>query len=171
MAQQPTFAAPGPFDSTSMVPAQVPAPNPPPNPRKRRPSLQTAPLAAMAPPQLTGAVEAEGNATVVMATPDSGTKKKGRTNTPWTAEEEQRLKTMREIAKVCPICPSRSRNIFPQSAILMSYITRPFRCALKVALRSTGTRLASASPLGIMQLVFSHTKLNTGHALCRICRR
>lgn len=38
-------------------------------------------------------------------------KKKGRTNTPWTAEEEQRLKAMRdagntwsEIAKVCPTC-------------------------------------------------------------------
>lgn len=40
-------------------------------------------------------------------------KKKGRTNTPWTAEEEQRLKTMRdaghtwnEIAKVRPHLPS-----------------------------------------------------------------
>lgn len=39
--------------------------------------------------------------------PEAGVKKKGRTNTPWTAEEEQRLKTMRdagntwsEIAKV-----------------------------------------------------------------------
>lgn len=45
------------------------------------------------------------------STIDSTPKKKGRTNTPWTAEEEQRLKTMRdagrswsEIAKVCPRC-------------------------------------------------------------------
>jgi hypothetical protein len=42
-----------------------------------------------------------------MPTVESTPKKKGRTNTPWTAEEEQRLKTMRdagrswsEIAKV-----------------------------------------------------------------------
>jgi hypothetical protein len=42
--------------------------------------------------------------------PEPAPKKKGRTNTPWTAEEEQRLKTMRdagrswsEIAKVRPL--------------------------------------------------------------------
>jgi hypothetical protein len=41
--------------------------------------------------------------------PEAAPKKKGRTNTPWTAEEEQRLKTMRdagrswsEIAKTFP---------------------------------------------------------------------
>ncbi|KAL1858704.1 Vitamin B6 transporter [Paecilomyces lecythidis] len=33
------------------------------------------------------------------ATPESAGKKKGRTNTPWTAEEEQRLKTMRDAGK------------------------------------------------------------------------
>jgi len=110
LAQQPPqFAAPGPFDSTQMVQAPVVAPNPPPNPRKRRSSLQTAPLAVMAPPQLTGAIEGDGNSGVT-APPDSTTKKKGRTNTPWTAEEEQRLKTMRdsgstwsEIAKTFPM--------------------------------------------------------------------
>lgn len=48
-----------------------------------------------------------GSATAAAPAPEAGVKKKGRTNTPWTAEEEQRLKTMRdagntwsEIAKV-----------------------------------------------------------------------
>lgn len=93
-------------------PAPAPAPTPAPNPRKRRASFQSTPLAAMAPSSLTGAVEAEGNPAGTAATPDSAGKKKGRTNTPWTAEEEQRLKTMREsgstwseIAKVCPTRP------------------------------------------------------------------
>jgi hypothetical protein len=43
------------------------------------------------------------------ATPETATKKKGRTNTPWTPEEEQKLQQMRgenkgwsEIAKVIP---------------------------------------------------------------------
>ncbi|KAK2734041.1 hypothetical protein FQN57_001876 [Myotisia sp. PD_48] len=90
--------------------AVAPAPAPPPvNPRKRRASIQqSASISGMAPPT----VDADGNQTtptVVAATPESGTKKKGRTNTPWTAEEEQRLKTMRdagntwsEIAKTFP---------------------------------------------------------------------
>jgi hypothetical protein len=50
-----------------------------------------------------GAIEDPNAIPTVESTP----KKKGRTNTPWTAEEEQRLKTMRdagrswsEIAKV-----------------------------------------------------------------------
>lgn len=50
-----------------------------------------------------GAIEDPNALPAVESTP----KKKGRTNTPWTAEEEQRLKTMRdagrswsEIAKV-----------------------------------------------------------------------
>lgn len=50
-----------------------------------------------------GAMEDPSALPAVESTP----KKKGRTNTPWTAEEEQRLKTMRdagrswsEIAKV-----------------------------------------------------------------------
>lgn len=49
----------------------------------------------------------EGDPTAMPPPVESTPKKKGRTNTPWTAEEEQRLKTMRdagrswsEIAKV-----------------------------------------------------------------------
>ncbi|KAK2736221.1 hypothetical protein FQN55_001753 [Onygenales sp. PD_40] len=112
--QPPPFTGPpGPFDSVPMVPtpAPAPAPAPAPNPRKRRASLQSAPLTAMAPPPLTGAVEGEGNTAGMTATPETTVgKKKGRTNTPWTAEEEQRLKTMRdagstwsEIAKTFPL--------------------------------------------------------------------
>lgn len=49
----------------------------------------------------------EQGSNTVTSSPETTRKKKGRTNTPWTAEEEQRLKTMRdagrswsEIAKV-----------------------------------------------------------------------
>lgn len=49
----------------------------------------------------------EQDSNLVASSPEIARKKKGRTNTPWTAEEEQRLKTMRdagrswsEIAKV-----------------------------------------------------------------------
>ncbi|CEJ55816.1 Putative MYB DNA-binding domain protein [Penicillium brasilianum] len=51
----------------------------------------------------------EGDPTALPPAPEPAPKKKGRTNTPWTAEEEQRLKTMRdagrswsEIAKTFP---------------------------------------------------------------------
>jgi hypothetical protein len=81
-------------------------------------------MGAMPPPTLGGPVEGDPNAAAAAAvaasmgvpTPDQQHqqpappppgKKKGRTNTPWTAEEEQRLKAMRdagntwsEIAKV-----------------------------------------------------------------------
>ncbi|EGC46015.1 MYB DNA-binding domain-containing protein [Histoplasma capsulatum var. duboisii H88] len=95
--QQPLpFTGPGPFESASMVPISTPAPAPAPaapNPRKRREGNTTTSSAAGAP-----------------TAPETTVKKKGRTNTPWTAEEEQRLKTMRdagstwsEIAKTFPM--------------------------------------------------------------------
>jgi len=80
----------------------------PPNPRKRRashsPKLNTLPPGATLPPQpMTPAVSIPA-----LLTDDSG-KKRGRTNTPWTPQEEQRLKQMRdaghswsEIAKAFP---------------------------------------------------------------------
>jgi cytoskeletal protein RodZ len=68
------------------------------NPRKRRSS----------PPSSTAAMTTSATGDdPVAATAEPTPRKKGRTNTPWTAEEEQRLKTMRdagrswsEIAKV-----------------------------------------------------------------------
>jgi hypothetical protein len=79
---------------------------PPQNPRKRRASPQSSSAATMAAP---GAAPATGETAHEQGPGGSepAPKKKGRTNTPWTAEEEQRLKTMRdagrtwsEIAKV-----------------------------------------------------------------------
>ncbi|OQD87049.1 hypothetical protein PENANT_c006G11536 [Penicillium antarcticum] len=75
--------------------------------RKRPPSPATGSSMMAAPVNPAGgAIEGDPNAfSQVESTP----KKKGRTNTPWTAEEEQRLKTMRdagrswsEIAKTFP---------------------------------------------------------------------
>lgn len=72
--------------------------------RKRPPSPtgSSAMMAAQGNPT-GGVIDDPGAIPTVESTP----KKKGRTNTPWTAEEEQRLKTMRdagrswsEIAKV-----------------------------------------------------------------------
>ena len=64
-------------------------------------------MTTMGPPSMSANLEGEANQAAVNATPEAGVKKKGRTNTPWTAEEEQRLKAMRdagntwsEIAKV-----------------------------------------------------------------------
>ncbi|KAL2868029.1 SANT/Myb-like DNA-binding domain-containing protein [Aspergillus lucknowensis] len=71
------------------------------NPRKRRSSPEQSSTAAMT-------TNAPGDDPVPPA-PDATPRKKGRTNTPWTAEEEQRLKAMRdagrswnEIAKTFP---------------------------------------------------------------------
>ncbi|RDH23833.1 Myb-like transcription factor [Aspergillus niger ATCC 13496] len=81
---------------------------PPQNPRKRRASPQSSSAATMAAP---GAAPATGETAHEQGPGGSepAPKKKGRTNTPWTAEEEQRLKTMRdagrtwsEIAKTFP---------------------------------------------------------------------
>lgn len=62
-------------------------------------------MMAAPPSSASGVAEADPAAPPAPAEP--APKKKGRTNTPWTAEEEQRLKTMRdagrswsEIAKV-----------------------------------------------------------------------
>ncbi|KAL5361959.1 hypothetical protein BJX96DRAFT_96096 [Aspergillus floccosus] len=92
-----------PFEGIHMPPPQVP----PPNPRKRRSphQLVTAPtMAAPVPSAPTGEIAQDQSA----GKPEPP-RKKGRTNTPWTAEEEQRLKTMRdagrswsEIAKTFP---------------------------------------------------------------------
>lgn len=72
--------------------------------RKRRSSPSSGSTAPMAAPIST---TFEQDPSAVASVPKATPKKKGRTNTPWTAEEEQRLKSMRdagrswsEIAKV-----------------------------------------------------------------------
>ncbi|GBF59588.1 hypothetical protein TMEN_821 [Trichophyton mentagrophytes] len=94
-------------------PGQVHPPSSPANPRKRRASIQQpGSLSNMGPPMAgSNATDQDGTttSTAPAPAPEAGVKKKGRTNTPWTAEEEQRLKTMRdagntwsEIAKTFP---------------------------------------------------------------------
>ncbi|EGE00197.1 hypothetical protein TESG_07516 [Trichophyton tonsurans CBS 112818] len=94
-------------------PGQVHPPSSPANPRKRRASIQQpGSLSNMGPPMAgSNATDQDGTTTSTAPAPasEAGVKKKGRTNTPWTAEEEQRLKTMRdagntwsEIAKTFP---------------------------------------------------------------------
>lgn len=89
------------YEGIPIPPAQV---APPQNSRKRRSSPQSSAAATMAAPVTSASGDATQNPQSV---PEAAPKKKGRTNTPWTAEEEQRLKTMRdagrswsEIAKV-----------------------------------------------------------------------
>lgn len=53
-----------------------------------------------APPTSTGTGSDAANPTAgATASEPTPPKKKGRTNTPWTAEEEQRLKAMRDAGK------------------------------------------------------------------------
>ncbi|KAL9621368.1 MAG: hypothetical protein Q9160_004128 [Pyrenula sp. 1 TL-2023] len=85
----------------------APPPASPTNPRKRRASQSTAAAPATLPTSPSGG-EASTSA-VPTPSGEEGGKKKGRTNTPWTPAEEQRLKTMRdaglswgEIAKSFP---------------------------------------------------------------------
>jgi hypothetical protein len=103
--------------SAQLVVPGVPSTSPvsPTNPRKRSraPSGQPAPIApAIAPlPSAAQYGDAPGSAKVELSTDTQGqpATKKGRTNTPWTPAEEQRLKQMRdqgkswsEIAKTFP---------------------------------------------------------------------
>ncbi|KAJ5212299.1 uncharacterized protein N7498_003945 [Penicillium cinerascens] len=76
---------------------------------RKRPSSPTVGSSTMmaAPMPTPGTIE--GDPSAMPPTVEATPKKKGRTNTPWTAEEEQRLKTMRdagrswsEIAKTFP---------------------------------------------------------------------
>ncbi|RHZ74913.1 hypothetical protein CDV55_108386 [Aspergillus turcosus] len=69
---------------------------PPQNSRKRRSSPQSSAAATMAAPVTSASGDATQNPQSV---PEAAPKKKGRTNTPWTAEEEQRLKTMRDAGR------------------------------------------------------------------------
>ena len=91
------------FEGIPIPTAPLPQQNP--GASRKRPPSPTGPSAMMQAPgnPAGGTIDDPGAIPTVESTP----KKKGRTNTPWTAEEEQRLKTMRdagrswsEIAKV-----------------------------------------------------------------------
>lgn len=72
----------------------------------------------MAAPMTSGGGPIESDPGALQPAAEPAPKKKGRTNTPWTAEEEQRLKTMRdagrswsEIAKVgAPLLTRRAHS-------------------------------------------------------------
>ncbi|PTU25096.1 hypothetical protein P175DRAFT_0471967 [Aspergillus ochraceoroseus IBT 24754] len=92
-----------PFEGIPMPPTQIP----PANPRKRRSSPSQGSTITMAAPLTANPGDPAHDHGA--AAPETTPRKKGRTNTPWTAEEEQRLKTMRdagrswsEIAKTFP---------------------------------------------------------------------
>lgn len=75
------------------------------NPRKRRASQS--PKLDTLPPTLTPSLDNQASVSIPALLTDETGKKRGRTNTPWTPQEEQRLKQMRdagnswsEIAKV-----------------------------------------------------------------------
>ena len=113
----------------------------PPNPKKRRASPQISTATTMS---TSGTTAAAGEAALEPGpgAPEAPPKKKGRTNTPWTAEEEQRLKTMRdagrswsEIAKV-----GRCRLLPMVSDMLLIGTNRHFLLEPKGVLRSTGIR-------------------------------
>ncbi|KAF7162120.1 hypothetical protein CNMCM5623_007565 [Aspergillus felis] len=80
------------YEGIPIPPAQV-APQ---NSRKRRGSPQSSATATMAAPVTSASADATQNP---QSAPEAAPKKKGRTNTPWTAEEEQRLKTMRDAGR------------------------------------------------------------------------
>ena len=93
-APPPATQLPLPRTQVSLVP---PPRTPPLNPRKRRasnsPKLDTLPPGTILP-------RIEPSSTVSISSllsEDSGKKRTGRTNTPWTAAEEQRLKQMRDV--------------------------------------------------------------------------
>ncbi|KAL1963699.1 hypothetical protein VTN77DRAFT_7903 [Rasamsonia byssochlamydoides] len=98
LAQQQAATLPGSTPTQGFpIPAQ---PLQPSNPRKRRASPEQAPASAMAaPPTTVGAGGDAANPAGGTTASEAAPKKKGRTNTPWTAEEEQRLKAMRDAGK------------------------------------------------------------------------
>jgi hypothetical protein len=102
----PLSAYPATLPLEGLMPTAPPIP--PQNPRKRRISPQPGTAVPMPPPPPAPVpTEPQPNTVASTVVQEPVPKKKGRTNTPWTAEEEQRLKAMRdagsswsEIAKV-----------------------------------------------------------------------
>ena len=176
------------------------APPPPPPPpsnamspsvsRKRRAS-ETEPLAGMSQMTSSPGTFSENRYSVPGPVPGSSevdqtaqgiTRKKSRTNTPWTPAEEQRLKSMRdagqswgEIAKVSWHCheftPQQNPRFFQHNSLIGGLLTgfahRRFRRVRKEVSRNIITRSVMISELSpkIEYLCI------IGYALCRICRR
>lgn len=113
------YSRSAPFEGIPMSQAQVPPPLPTTtNSRKRRSSLQSGSTSTMAggpvPTTAGDGGEVGRDPGAGTSVPEHTPKKKGRTNTPWTAEEEQRLKTMRDAGRswgeIAKVCLSTGRN-------------------------------------------------------------
>lgn len=96
------------FEGIPIPTAPIPQQNPGAS-RKRPPSPTGSSAMMAAPGNPAGGIDDPGAIPTVESTP----KKKGRTNTPWTAEEEQRLKTMRDAGRSwSEIAKVRARGFF-----------------------------------------------------------
>ncbi|KAJ5574347.1 uncharacterized protein N7459_008774 [Penicillium hispanicum] len=111
LAQQPIhpFHRVPAFEGIPIPTAPIPQQQPSTTSRKRPPSPTAGSSTMMATPMTPAGGAIEGDPASLPPPVEPTPKKKGRTNTPWTAEEEQRLKTMRdagrswsEIAKTFP---------------------------------------------------------------------
>ena len=109
-ASNTSAAAAIPAESSSRTPPQSSISLAPPpqtsalNPRKRRasgsPRFNTLPPGTTLPPPtpvLPGPTESSTDVSIPALLSEDSSKKRGRTNTPWTATEEQRLKQMRDV--------------------------------------------------------------------------
>ncbi len=149
-AQMPSNQSPVTGEGSS---APAATPTAPINPRKRRASTN-----ANSPPAGLTSASSATEATVATApppTPETAAKKKGRTNTPWTPEEEQKLQQMRgenkgwsEIAKVILKFSSRAAKI-------VADVESHFQQEPRGASRSIGTRSASLRRPRASRLAFA----------------
>ena len=98
------------FEGIPIPSAPLPTQQNPGTSRKRPPSPASGSVMMASPVNPgVGAIEDPNALPAVESTP----KKKGRTNTPWTAEEEQRLKTMRDAGRSwSEIAKVRARGAF-----------------------------------------------------------
>lgn len=157
------------FEGVPIPTAPIPSPQTTTTSRKRPASPATGSSTMMAAPMTPagGAIEADPNtiAGAVETTP----KKKGRTNTPWTAEEEQRLKTMRDAGRSwSEIAKVRTRVLFgqkPPSADLDHFhASQTFPTRTEGSVKKHWYKVWSdleSSDMAIVPLTY-----HAGHALC-----
>lgn len=129
-------------------------PPPPSNPRKR-PRSSVSPLPTSKPlntlpPPTTPLGPSSGGAPVSALLREESSKKKPRTNTPWTAQEEQTLKRMRDEGKswgeIAKVGKKRAMQRRPPALIHCS----PFRTGQKAVLRNIGTRYSLHGPSSLL---------------------
>lgn len=154
------------------IPAQTPQPLQPANPRKRR----STPVQAITTMPGTRMTDAVTGVVVAPAMPDisdsldTTPKKKGRTNTPWTAEEEQRLKAMRDAGKSWSEIAKVNDRLYPhQPLIHVSLIVRQtFPARTEGSVKKHWYKVKSTSCYYVLLILTMNALL--GYALCWIRR-